>query len=66
MTSSRFHVPFPRVIASQIVTAGPPAASILFSLPSAKNARKRLSGDQNGYIASFVPARACAEAPSSG
>src|SRR3989442_14547336 len=43
--------------ASAMVCAGPPPASIFLSLPPAKNATKRLSGDQNGNAASSVPAR---------
>ena len=42
--------------ASQIFCGGPPVTSTFFSLPSAKNARNRLSGDQNGRVAPSVPA----------
>ena len=41
--------------ASQIVCGGPPAMSTFFSLPPAKNARNRLSGDQNGRSTPSVP-----------
>src|SRR6185436_1480562 len=43
--------------ASHSVTAGEPARSTFFSFPSAKKAMKRLSGDQKGHIAWFVPGR---------
>ena len=50
--------------ASQRVNAGPPARSIFFSLPSAKNAMERLSGDQKGSTAPSVPVSARAESES--
>src|SRR5204862_4787228 len=41
--------------ALQSVRGGPPAASTFFSFPSALNAIKRLSGDQNAKPAPSVP-----------
>ena len=40
--------------ASVIVSGSPPSAGIFFSLPSAKNAIIRLSGDQNGVSVAVV------------
>ena len=40
---------------SHTVCTGPPAASMVFSLSSAKKASERLSGDQNGPRALSVP-----------
>src|SRR5262249_56331180 len=54
MTPSRFHVPPLPDGASHSVCGGPPVTSILFSLPSAKNPRLRLSGAQNGISAPSV------------
>src|SRR5688500_13876576 len=47
----------PSTCAAQIVRAGPPLISIFLSspYPDEKNARKRLSGDQNGETAPSVP-----------
>ena len=42
------------------VSGGPPAASIVLSLPPAKNPMDLLSGDQNGNLAFSVPASGCA------
>ena len=42
---------------SQTVTGDPAERSILFNLPSAKNASERPSGDQNGDAAPSVPFR---------
>src|SRR2546428_9089174 len=64
ITPSRFQAPPRAKGASQSVSAGPPAASIFLSFPSAKNPTKRLSGDQNGNEAPSVPVSACAESPS--
>ena len=55
MTPSRFQAPGRPLSASQIASGGPPATSTFWSLWSAKNARKRLSGDQNGNVAPSVP-----------
>ena len=44
---------------SQITTGGPPLSVSFLSLPSAKNASDRLSGDQNGDAAPSVPASLC-------
>jgi hypothetical protein len=57
ITPSRFQVP-PRATTptSQSVRTGPPLASILFSLPSAKKPMLRPSGDQKGMLAPEVPA----------
>ena len=50
----------PRLLpASAMVCGGPPAASTLFSFPSAKNPRERLSGAQKGCAASSVPGSGC-------
>jgi hypothetical protein len=38
----------------------PPFKSMVFTLASAKKPSARLSGDQNGKIASSVPGRECA------
>ena len=43
-----------------MVCGGPPATSILRSFPPEKNARYRLSGDQNGRVAPSVPGRRAA------
>src|SRR5580693_2473238 len=51
----------PRAFAtSHKLCGGPPSALIFFSLPLAKNPNSCPSADQNGYMASSVPARACA------
>ena len=44
----------------------PPLVSTFLSLPAAKNAMKRPSGDQNGNDAPSVPASGCACTLSSG
>src|SRR5262245_51659264 len=56
MVPSGPHDP-PRIslAAAQTTIGGPPDASIFLSSPPAKNARERLSGDQNGEDASSVP-----------
>src|SRR5688572_21415990 len=41
--------------ASAMFRGGPPNISMRFSLPPAKKAMERLSGDQNGYNAPSVP-----------
>ena len=56
ITPSRFQAPLRPFAASQIGSGGAPDTSTFWSLPSAKNARKRLSGDQNGNLAPWVPA----------
>ena len=49
ITLSRLQVPPARCAgASQSTIGGPPVIAIFFSLPEAKNAMNRLSGDQNG------------------
>src|SRR3954465_9513250 len=60
ISSSRLHVPGGPSIAFEIVTTGPPAASIRRSFPEAMKAIERLSGDQNGADARAVPASGCA------
>src|SRR5258707_15284966 len=57
MTPSLFQLPPRPDGASHRVCIGPPAISSLFSFPSAKNARDRPSGDQNGKLAPSVLAR---------
>ena len=52
--------------ASARVCTAPPLASMIRSLPCAKNPRLRLSGDQKGKLASSVPANGCAAVESSG
>jgi hypothetical protein len=54
ITPSRVHAP-PRTkgIPSQRTWGRPPEISIFLSLPSAKNARNRLSGDQNDVSESW-------------
>ena len=64
ITSSVFHVPGGPVLASQIVVTAPPDASIFLSLPPARKAMARLSGDQNGAVAFNVPASGCADSVS--
>jgi len=66
ITPAAFQVPPRPLGASQSVIGGPPAASIFFSLLPAKNPIHRLSGDQNGWLASVVPASGCAVNASSG
>ena len=56
MTPSRLHAPPFALGALARTCGGPPAMSIRFSLPSAKNPIDRLSGVQNGYLAPSVPA----------
>src|SRR3972149_3115566 len=51
--------------ASHSVMGGPPETSIFLSFPSAKNPRKRLSGDQKGDVAPSVPASDSASSGSS-
>ncbi len=46
--------------ASASVRGGPAAASIVLSLPPAKNPMDLPSGDQNGNLALSVPTRGCA------
>src|ERR1043165_6085137 len=53
---SLLHDPGRPPAASQSDTGTPPVRSTFFSLSSAKNAMKRLSGDQNGNVAVSVPA----------
>ena len=52
--------------ASRIVTGGPPDTSIFFSLFCATKAMKRESRDQNGNVASSLPASGWATLVSSG
>src|SRR6476660_10022680 len=59
ITLSRLQVPpnpLPRVFKSQSTVGGPPVIATFFSLPEAKNAMNRLSGDQNGKAPCSVPA----------
>src|SRR5205823_533633 len=65
ITPSRFQAP-PKTGsgASHRVCGGPPEASTFLSFPAAPNTIKRLSGDQNEYRASSVPARGCASGES--
>src|SRR5580704_3125907 len=65
MTPSRLHAPPPPPDESHNVMGGPPDTAIFLSFPSAKNPRKRLSGDQNGRMAPSVPASGCAVSASS-
>src|SRR5713101_9125080 len=55
MVPSRFQLPPASHGAAAKAIAGPPDASIVFSLLSAKNPSARLSGDQNGSVAPSVP-----------
>ena len=57
MTPSRFQAPPRPAEASQRTWGGPPEASILFSLTSAKKPSDRLSADQKGYVTPSVAAR---------
>ena len=52
--------------ASDNVTTGPPAMSILLSASCAKKAMERPSGDQNGYEAPSVPCKSRDVSVSSG
>ena len=65
MTPLRLQLPPRPRGASASVSTGPPPASIFFSLPPAKNATDRLSGDQKGNVAPSVPASGWAVNPSS-
>ena len=60
ITPSRLHVPPFVPLASHSVRGGVPERSTLFSLPPAKKARNRLSGDQNGNVAPSLPFTVCA------
>src|SRR3954463_4226355 len=60
ISSSGLHVPGGASTAFEIVTTGPPAASIRRSFPEATKAIDWLSGDQNGADARAVPASGCA------
>ena len=55
MTPSRFQDPLRPFATSHTGSGGAPEMSTFWSLPSAKNARNRLSGDQNGKVAPCVP-----------
>ena len=55
MTPSRFQDPLRPFATSHTGSGGAPETSTFWSLPSAKNARNRLSGDQNGKVAPCVP-----------
>src|SRR5207247_614683 len=66
ITPSRFQVAPRANGVLHRVCGGPPVTSIFFSLPAAKNPMKRLSGDQNGRVASSVPESGCALIESSG
>src|SRR4030095_10674441 len=54
------HAPPRPFAASQSVAAAPPVTEIFFSLPPAKNAIHRPSGEKNGLSASSVPDSAVA------
>src|SRR5215831_7775191 len=60
MTPSAFQVPPLADGASQIVAAGPPAASTRLSFALAKKPTCLLSGDQKGNVASSVEGSGCA------
>ena len=66
ITPSGFHVPPKPKTTSQMVWRGPPATLSLLSLPSAKNAMTRLSGDQKGKRPRSVPGMICDSSPSVG
>src|SRR5207248_11513330 len=53
-------------VVSQMIPGGPPAMSTRLSLPCAKKATERLSGDQKGYRAPSVPASSLPERESNG
>jgi hypothetical protein len=55
MAPSRFHVPPGPMNAGPITLASFPSRSTRRSLSAAKNPIVRLSGDQNGNAAPFVP-----------
>ncbi len=64
---SRFQLPLPKYPGASVTICGvPTAASTIFSFPRAKNARDRLSGDQNGACAPSVPDSGCALVSASG
>src|SRR5207245_1989764 len=63
---SWFQLPPRAMEVSQMVSGGPPCASIFLSLESAKNPMERLSGDQKGKEAPSVPSRGRADRESSG
>src|SRR5262249_43045555 len=65
ITSSAFQVPPVPIETSHNVVAGPPEASVFFSLLPAKKAMILLSPDQKGCDAPFVPASAYASVESS-
>src|SRR5262249_7304629 len=56
MVASRLQLPPPSFGAGATTITGPADASMVFSIPSAKKPRARLSGDQNGSLAPSVPA----------
>jgi hypothetical protein len=66
MTTSLLHDPPRPSPASQIAAGAPPATATSCSLPSAKRATKRLSGDQKGKVAPSVPGSGCAVSESKG
>jgi hypothetical protein len=57
MLPSSPHDPPRGFFASQMTTGDPPSTEIFLSLPPAKKAIDRLSGEKNGDAASSVPAR---------
>src|SRR5262245_53928111 len=59
ITPSRFQAPPAPLPASHRGCGGPPETSLVRSLPPAKNAMERLSGDQNGFVALSVPGKGC-------
>src|SRR6267142_189124 len=63
---SWFQLPPRAMEVSQMVSGGPPCASIFLSLESAKKPMERLSGDQKGKESPAVPSRGRADRESSG
>src|SRR5512135_3939050 len=55
ITPSELQEPSAPVGASQTFCGGPPETSTFLSLPSAKKARNRESGDQKGRVVPSVP-----------
>ncbi len=61
ITPSELQEPSAPLGASQIFCGGAPETSTFFSLPSAKKATYRESGDQNGRVVPSVPSSAWAD-----
>src|SRR5437867_4420267 len=66
ITPCLLHVPPRGSSASHSTSGEPPATGIFLSLPSAKNPRLRLSGDQKGNAPLSVPSSGCAARDSTG